>query len=33
MLMIPVIFIRVLATGYLLAALSVISRQITHEHK
>jgi len=33
MLMIPVISIRVLATGYLLAALSVIGRQITQEHK
>jgi hypothetical protein len=33
MLMIPVVFLLVLATGYLLAALSVIGRQITQEHK
>jgi hypothetical protein len=31
--MIPVKFIRVLATGYPLAALSVVGRQITQEHK
>ena len=33
MMMLPVIFLLVLAIGYLLVALSVMGRQVTQEHK